>query len=254
MEQILNITSPAGKIYKDKIIYISTFLGGPLVAGYLIAENFKVFGDSVKVKQTWIYTIIFTVVLFGGLFLIPDIDKVPRQIIPIAYTAVAFYLVQHFQGTKITEHINAGGQVYKWWRTIIISLIGLVITSLSIFGIAYLSDSISSPSLTTKSYGIMKHEIDFDKNNISEQEVDKIADGLRQTTFFDETITKYIYAKKVNSNYELSISCNNSIISNPEALQPFIQLHSNMQTLFPDHKIIFNLVVDNLDNVVKRLE
>jgi len=96
----------------------------------------------------------------------------------------------------------------------------------------------------------MKHEIAFDKNNISESEVNKIADGLTKTTFFDEAVTKYIYAKKVKSDFEIYISCDKSVTNNSEALQPFVQLRSELQTMFPDNKIVFNLVVDNLDNIV----
>lgn len=52
-EQELTLTEqiPTGKIYKDKTIYIATFLGRPLVAGYLIANNFKVFNEPTKVKK-----------------------------------------------------------------------------------------------------------------------------------------------------------------------------------------------------------
>ena len=91
MEQglTLNNNIPSQKIYKDKEIYVGTFLGGPLVAGYLMANNFKVFGESNKGKRTWMYTIITTIVIFGGIFLIPNIDKIPNQIIPLIYTGIA---------------------------------------------------------------------------------------------------------------------------------------------------------------------
>lgn len=100
----------------------------------------------------------------------------------------------------------------------------------------------------------MKHEIAFDKDNITEAEVNQLADGLIKTTFFDEAITKYVYAKKVNNTYELSISVIDGIANDSQALQPFIDLRADLQTLFSNNKIIFKLVVDNLDNVVKKLE
>lgn len=254
MEQTLDIQTPTEKIYKDIAIWVGTFLGGPLAAGYLIAENFKAFNDTDKAKKTWIYAIIATIVVFGGVFLIPDNVKIPNQIIPLIYTAIAYYLVQHFQGQNISTHINSGGQLHSWWRTIAVGVIGLAITIIPIFGFALLTDSATNAGTDTKTYGIMKHEIAFEKNNISETEVNKIADGLTKTTFFDEAVTKYVYAKKVNNDFEISISCDKSVTSNAEALKPFIQLRTELQTLFPDNKIVFNLVVDNLDNIVKRLE
>ena len=84
--------------------------------------------------------------------------------------------------------------------------------------------------------------------------MDRIADAFTKTVFFDQASAKYVYAKKVGNNIELSISCNQSVTSTEEASAPFIQLQTDMQSLFPDHRIILNLVVDDLDNVVKRIE
>jgi hypothetical protein len=254
MEQKIDIQTPTERIYKDRAIWVGTFLGGPLVAGYLIAENFKAFNEFDKAKKTWIYAIVATIVVFGGIFLIPDNVKIPNQIIPLIYTAIAYYLVQHFQGQNISVHLNSGGQLFSWWRTIAVGLIGLAITIIPIFGFALLSDATSNIGTDTKNYGIMKHEIAFDKNNISENEVNKIADRLIKTTFFDEAVTKYVYAKKVNNTYELSLSVVDGIANDRLALQPFIDLRTNLQSLFPNNKIIFKLVVDNLDNVVKKIE
>lgn len=254
MEETLDIQTPTNKIYKDRAIWVGTFLGGPLAAGYLIAENFKAFDDSEKAKKTWIYAIIATIVVFGGVFLIPDNVKIPNQIIPLIYTSLAYYLVQHFQGQNISKHINAGGHLHSWWRTISVGIIGLAITIIPIGGFALLSDSVANASITTKTYGIMKHEIAFDKSNVSETEVNQLADGLTKTTFFDEAVTKYVYAKKVNDKYELSISVVDGIANDNQALQPFKDLRTDLQKLFPNNKIVFKLVVDNLDNVLKTIE
>jgi len=126
------------KIYKERAIWVGTFLGGPLVAGYLISENFKVFDQQEKARKAWIYSIIVTAIVFGGVFLIPDNVKVPNQIIPLIYTFIAYQFVQIYQKAKITTHINAGGQVYSWWRTIGVALIGLLITVIIVFSIAML--------------------------------------------------------------------------------------------------------------------
>jgi hypothetical protein len=47
MEEILDAEKPMQKIYNTKAIIIGTFLGGPLVAGYFIAENFKAFNEKI---------------------------------------------------------------------------------------------------------------------------------------------------------------------------------------------------------------
>ncbi len=252
-QQTLDIQIPTEKIYKEKEIYIGTFLGGPLVAGYLIAENFKNFNEPEKAKKTWIYTIIATIAIFGGIFLIPGTVKIPNQIIPLVYTGIAYLLVQRFQDKQINSHIDSGGQIYSWWRTIAVGLIGLAITLVAVFGILYFSNT-QSNAQSTATFGIMKHEIEFDKNNMTESEIDNLGNAFTQTNFFDLSVQKFVYAKKVNNAYELTISCNNSVANNPEALAPFVQLRTDMQIYFPKNKIIINLAVDNLDNVVKRLK
>ena len=80
MSETIDKTIPKGKIYKDRAFWVGTFLGGPLVAGYLFSENFKSLGQPEKVKPTWIITIIATVVIFGGIFMIPENINIPNQI------------------------------------------------------------------------------------------------------------------------------------------------------------------------------
>jgi len=124
---------PNFKLYNDWAIYVGTFLGGPLVAGYLAAENFKELGEPDKVRNTWIVAIGATILIFGSIFLIPNIEKIPNYIIPITYTLIAQFLVRRFQGAAIKNHIQNGGQVYSTWRSVWIGLVGLVVLLAAIF-------------------------------------------------------------------------------------------------------------------------
>jgi hypothetical protein len=133
MEENLILPLPDYKLYKDRAIYVGTILGGPLVAGYLAAENFKHIGQPDKVKNAWFVAIIATVVIFGVVFYIPGVQKLPNYIIPLIYTGIAQYLVQRFQGNAIKEHIAQGGQIYSVWRAVWIGLIGLLILLALIF-------------------------------------------------------------------------------------------------------------------------
>lgn len=137
MEDLLPIPAEF-KLYKDRAISVGTFLGGPLTGGYLMAENFKRLGENERAKATWIISIVATIVIFGGLFIIPGIEKVPNYIIPIVYTSVAGYLAKRFQGASIREHIETGGEVYSIWRVLFISLIGVAIMVMSLFAIVLL--------------------------------------------------------------------------------------------------------------------
>lgn len=245
---------PTEKIYTEKAITVGTFLGGPLVAGYFMAENFKVFGDSDKARKTWIITILATLFIFVLIFLIPQNINIPNMVFPIIYMGIAAYFTKKYQEKQINTHIENGGEHYNWWRTLLISIIGISVLLGAIFSISFLTETVNGGlTESTKKYGTMNHEIAY-QSNINENEADKIAAAFEKTTFFDDSITKYVYLEKIENNYEISISCNESVKDDATAAQPFVQLRNDMQKYFPDNKIILKLVVDNLDNVVKRIE
>jgi FtsH-binding integral membrane protein len=119
---------PISKLYKEGFVTAATFLGGPLVAGYMIAENFKSLNERQKVGITWIYTILATIVIFGTALFMPGIEKVPTYLIPAIYGGIAGSLVRSLQGEKIKKHLANGGELYSIWRTLLISVIGLIVT------------------------------------------------------------------------------------------------------------------------------
>ncbi len=255
MNDTVDQTLPLGKIYKDKAFWVGTFLGGPLVAGYLFTENFKTLGQPEKVKPTWIISVIATLVIFGGIFWIPGNIPIPNQIIPIVYSAIAFGLFKKYQEENASKHIYNGGLVYSWGKVIVVGIIGLLITLAPIFTYVYLTDTLEQANISTKIYGeTVKHEIDFDQSNISEQEIDKIGAGFVETGFFDLSIAKYIYVVKNGTKYEISISSIQGIEKDEDALKEFGTLRNQMDGYLPNKKVEFKLVVDYLDNVVKVLK
>ncbi|MCU0437383.1 MAG: hypothetical protein MUC49_05665 [Raineya sp.] len=140
MTDHFNIEIPKEKIYSDRALWIGSFVGGPLVAGYFLAENFKVFNDSQKANKTWIITIIGTIIIFGGLFLIPNDINIPTPIIPLIYTSIAYSTGLYFQKKLMTKHIENGGVFYSWWRVIGIALLGLIFTVLPVLAYSVIID------------------------------------------------------------------------------------------------------------------
>ena len=139
MEENLLPVIPTFKLYKENAIYVGTFLGGPLVAGYLMAENFKQLGQQEKVKTTWIIGIAASIVIFGGAFLIPNIEKVPNYVIPLIYLGITQFFVKKYQSAAIKTHIETGGSMYSIWRAVLVGFIGLIIIAAIIIGIILLT-------------------------------------------------------------------------------------------------------------------
>lgn len=257
MEEMLDdvFIKPTGKVYKDKALWVGTFLGGPLVAAYFFAENFKVLNENEKVRPTWIIAIISTILILSGVMLIPDEIDIPNQIIPIIYTAIAFGLFKQYQDKNIIEHISMGGQTHGWGRIVGIGILGAVVTLASLFIVITVVHPMEEAEITTKTYGTTaKHEIDFDASNIPETEVDKIANGFIEAGFFDLVMPKFVHVVKADLHYEISISVVPGTENDTEAIEEFVNLREQMDTYLPEHTVEFKLVVHYLDNVVKVLK
>jgi hypothetical protein len=248
MEQAEQTITPVKKVYKDMKIWIATFIGGPLAAGYVIAENFKAIGEPHKVKKTWIYTILASALIFAGLFFIPGADQIPNKVIPAIYTAAAYLIVHYFQHAKITSFVNSGGQVHGWGRALGVGFVGGVITLLPIAVMAQMSNTTSSV------YGKAKNEIGFDANNISQAEIDEIAAVLTENGLFTDRKKIILYVKELDNNYEISMSIDESAINNEDVLRTLTEFRDQIQPSFPHHGIVLNLCFNNLDNVVHRIE
>ncbi|HZH86487.1 MAG TPA: hypothetical protein VFD77_04155 [Brumimicrobium sp.] len=255
MNEILDDVISGEKIYKNRAIWVGTFLGGPLVAGYLLSQNFKSLGQPEKIKFTWIITIIATIVIFGGAFMISDDNKIPNQLIPIIYTAIAFGFYKKFQERSATDHIDSGGLVYSWWRVVGVSIVGLLITSALAFALVFAFQPDEQSIYKTNTYGsLVKHKISFDKTNISEKEIHKIADGLKEAVFFDLSIPKYVHAEKAGNTYVLYIAVIKEIENDPITLKYFEGLREYIDDYFPNNSVEFRLVDDYIENVVKVLK
>ena len=127
MEENILEQIPDFKLHKKQTITICTFLTGPLVAGFLIAENFNQLNEKRNAIKTWIFTICFTIILLCSIIFIPALDKIPNFLFALFYAMLASYCVRHFQQAKINLHQQKGGQFFSPWRAILASFISLVL-------------------------------------------------------------------------------------------------------------------------------
>lgn len=119
---------PIEKIYIPKQVYVGTFIGGPIVAGYLFYINYKYLGNNSKAKNALLLASIFTILLFVSIFSIPETVNIPNYIIPIAYSAIASGIFSSIFSKHIDSHLEKRGSKYSWGNLILVSIIGLIIT------------------------------------------------------------------------------------------------------------------------------
>jgi hypothetical protein len=125
-QEVINDIPPY-KVFNPASIWIGTFMGGPLIAGYIIANNFKAFKDTQKVISTWIITVIFLIFFLIVIFSFPWHPLNFYFFFPIFYTSVAWTLMLFFQKENIDKHIGKGGKIHSYWRSAGIGIIGLFI-------------------------------------------------------------------------------------------------------------------------------
>lgn len=131
------------KLYSQKAIGIATFFGGPLAAGILVRKNFINLGKEEQGKQALFIGIVSTILLFAGLFAIPDsiMDKFPNSLIPTIYTAIILMIIELVQGHELRLHTTGNGEFYSAWNAVGIGVICAVILLAGIFGYAYFEDT-----------------------------------------------------------------------------------------------------------------
>lgn len=138
MEENILQEVPDFKLHKKRTITICTFLTGPLVAGYLIAENFNQLNERRNAIKTWIVTILVAIISFGSV-LIPALEKIPNILFILLYTIMTSYLVQRFQQPRIILHSEKGGQFFPVWRAVLASIICLAISLALVFLILFIA-------------------------------------------------------------------------------------------------------------------
>jgi len=127
------------KLYSERALSIATFFGGPLVAGYMMGENFKALGDYKSGTRSFIIGFISTVALYAALFLLPDniIDSIPAPVIPGIYTFIIILIFHKYQKPAVIRHKENGGEFYSGWKAAGIGTIFFIIQIAVIFLFVY---------------------------------------------------------------------------------------------------------------------
>lgn len=127
------------KLYSPNAIRLATFLGGPLIAGYLIRENYLALQEEKKAKQALLLGIVSTVAFFGLLFLVPTtvIDRIPNFIFPLLFTGIVSWIVEVKQGDVLRKHQEENNTFYSMWRAAGLALISAVLLFASVFMLVF---------------------------------------------------------------------------------------------------------------------
>lgn len=116
------------KVFTAKMLWVASYLGGPLVAGYVLAHNYKVFGQQKRVQQAWIWSAVVTIVVFISVAFIPESVNIPNFIIPFFYTGIAAIFFHKTLQSNTDKHLEQAGRKQSWWLVIGAAVVGLIVT------------------------------------------------------------------------------------------------------------------------------
>ncbi len=138
------------KFFSEKNLWVGAFLGGPLVAGYMIARNFSALGEPARATNTWRVVLPLTVILFAGIAMIPEDVNIPNFVFSMSYALLSVHFLKKYQGHQLALHKEAGGVNYSWWMVVGISLLGALVIGLA-FALLFLSaDLLSDPGVVNE--------------------------------------------------------------------------------------------------------
>jgi uncharacterized membrane protein len=241
------------RIYTRGRIILGTFFGGPLAGGYLIARNYLAFGEEENVKRTHRLTILGTILFYCLIIIVPHNQYVPKVLMPSVAIFLIYWLVGRLQHDKIEMYRQNHRQIHTVWWTVSIGIAGGAITLLGLAFAALWVDALSRNSLEAKTNRGVIYEIGYDRTNISETEVENLKEGFAQTTFFDKSNARHILAEKIKQGYLITILSDQSINTNPHAVEAYVQLKTDLQNSVPGKKVYINIAVDNIFDVVTRI-
>ena len=127
------------KIYNENMVRFSTLIVGPFAAAYLMAENYKTFGQEKQARQALLYGLLATVLIFGTLLALPEkvVDKIPHFLLPIVFSFIAQLLMRRFQKNAVDSYLTKGGQKHSNWKVARVSAVILCLELIAIFGLIF---------------------------------------------------------------------------------------------------------------------
>lgn len=221
------------KLYSSNAIWASTFLGGPLAAGYMIKENYAALNQSKKGKNALIISILFTLLLFSFLLFVPEsiIDKIPRILIPTIYSLIVYFIVEQTFGTVLKEHKQFNNAFQPAGKSILIGIISCILSFAVIVGFTLL---VSSPEDEVYE----KYNIEIEKFSQNEAETLVFYDYLetRSASFLlyklDEFIPKWEENKQLLKKISLIDNLSPDIIEQNTLLLRYTELRITAFQLF----------------------
>ncbi len=128
------------QVWTSMQISLAAYLSGPLGGCYLVSQNCKALGKESLSKKILLWGLLSTFILMGILLFIPAtlIEKFPKMVIPIAYTAVISTYAEVYQKGPLRELMERGIKKRSFFKLVLTILGFLIIQAPLIFLFGFL--------------------------------------------------------------------------------------------------------------------
>jgi len=240
------------KLFSQKDIAIATFFGGPAAAGYLVKKNYQAFNQENKGNNAFIIGIISTLLIFAGIFSIPEhiIDKIPNALIPSIYTGIIYLIVENIQGDLLKKHKELGGDFYSGWKAAGIGGIFMAGLLLFIVGTVFLIEDLSKPDFDTVTYD---NEIaKFIKNENNALAVFNVINNTIDTQYLIKEFSKDIILWKENKEIINKINSINNLPN--ELLEQNKKLLKYCDLRIHQNEIFIKTILEDTDKYASEID
>ncbi|MFP4165406.1 MAG: hypothetical protein ACLFVE_15645 [Chitinispirillaceae bacterium] len=239
------------RVYTRKSLGIAAVLGGPLAAGYLISENFKIFDQKNKARKALITGIFATTVFYTLLVVIPEKytaflpNAAAGVLFPSLFTLFGLWWMERVQGKEIRNHMEQGGGLHSGWKAGGIGMVGSVITLAFVFWQAFIIGMLS-PEIEGERIDIANNRNRVYYEGLDSSAAASVADTMAALGFFDINYDFFFKLEGIDNGYRFLFPAEKKYWKSPEIIGHYAAFKSFLEQSFPKMKIRIFLYQDGV--------
>jgi len=219
------------KLFTEKQMAVAAVVGGPIPPGILFYLNYKRIDKGKEANISIGLTLVFTIALFYTILKLPEdiIDKIPNAVFTSIYGLLVYFAYRKFLSKEIEARFDAGDAKASNWTVAAITILGLAINLIIILGLAFNEPAFDGDKRT---FGEVGHEIYFDKNITTVDDVEKLGEALTISGYFGTEYPVAVHLDTWKTRYVVTLQIDKQFWNDVEVLSFFNDLKVNLEVLF----------------------
>ncbi len=196
------------KLYTEKQVSASAFLGGPLPAGILIYKNLIRLGKEKEAYVTLATTLILSVGLVFALIRTPEniIDKIPNQLFPAIWGLLILAIYHVLFAHLAKKELKSKGAIESNWNVAGITVFGTILFLAVAIIIAMFEPDFPGKKMEFKGGNVIYHN-----ETSSAKDIGNLSSQLFAVQFFDEKYPGTARLETYSNSYTVTLLFNKDL-------------------------------------------